>query len=347
MIGEPGSILIPSAVIYKKAATNRRAQASEKLIPFLEEASVLRRDVLSVLFTWPLAFSPRPSRATPIPGPHFYSITRGQGRVFLLGFGESSGNSWFSPGIQTAFDDSSSLWLETGNQGPASTEVKEKIESLGRQTGSRTFFDELEPSVRKRAAAYMAQLGIEPESLQNQRPWHAYYAIMAAFYRNRRPSGMPVLPDELLSKRATDTRKPIFYELPTQLSFAELMARMPAPAQSQYIEWLLDYLDDVKAGRVVELDDKWTRGDFSAETRTLDRMRTRMPALYRAQQIQRNAWWAKKIDALMTAGNSHFVAVGNLHSMGMDGIPAQLAHQHPGVTITPESQVRQMAHPIQ
>jgi len=294
---------------------------------------VLRRDVLSALATLPFAFGARPSSADPAKGPHFYSISRRNSRIFLLGFGEARDDSWFCASLQKALDESSSLWLENGHRGADTGESKSRFERLGQQRRGRTFFDELEPKVRERTSTYMAELGIEPDSVKELRPWRAYYAIMGAFYSNRRATGMPVLPDEMLSRRSVAAGKQIFYEMPTQLSFAEFMAAMPSIAQSQYIEWLLDYLDDVKAGRVVELDEKWTHGDFTGETRSLDRMRTRMPALYRAMQLQRNAWWARKIDALLTAGKTHFVAVGNLHAMGRDGIPAQLIRSRLGSPI--------------
>lgn len=99
---------------------------------------------------------------------------------------------------------------------------------------------------------------------------------------------------------------------------------MPDTAQSEYIAWLLDFLDDVKSGRAVDLDDAWVHGKFVAETRSLDRMRTRMPALYEIMQVGRNAWWARKIDELLRSGGTHLIAVGSLHVMGPDGIPAQV-----------------------
>ena len=291
---------------------------------------MLRRDLLSAICVLPFTVSPGLSTADPAKGPHFYAVSRENSRVFLLGFGEARDDSWFSSSIQKAFDDSSSLWLEIGNEGAGTREATARIEELRQESSGRTLFDELGPAVRQRTLAYMTELGIQAESIEHLRPWRAYYTLVAAFYSNRRPSAMPVLPDEMLSKRAGAARRQIFYEMPTQLSFAEFMAAMPSIAQSQYVEWLLDYLDDVKAGRVIELDEKWIRGDFSAETRSLERMRTRMPALYRVMQVQRNAWWARKIDELLNTGKTHFVAVGNLHAMGRDGIPAQLVRQKLG-----------------
>ena len=171
---------------------------------------------------------------------------------------------------------------------------------------------------------YMAELGIKRESLETLRPWRAYYVIVGAFYSKRRPSGMPVLPDELFWKKAMAAQKTISYEMPTYLASAQFMANMPDAAQSDYIAWLLDYLDDVKSGRVIDMDDAWTHGRFAAEKRSLERMRTQMPALYKVMQLERNVWWARRIDEILATGDTHFIAIGNLHAMGPDGIPAQV-----------------------
>jgi len=285
-----------------------------------------RRDCFLGLATVGLAgvFKDMASASQRDAGPRFLSIGRGNGSVFLLGFGEAKDDSWVTPQISQAFDKSSSLWLEVGHSDLSpGLETQNRIEELSHEKG-RTFFDVLQPQVRERTLTYMSELGIKRESVETLRPWRAYNLIVSAFYSSRRPSSIPVLPDEMFSKRAMATHKEVSYEMPTYLSFAEFMANMPDAAQSDYIAWLLDFLDDVKNGRVIDMDDAWIRGKFSAETRSLDRMRTRMPALYKVMQVGRNAWWARKIDQLLGMGDTHFIAVGNLHAMGPDGIPAQV-----------------------
>jgi uncharacterized protein YbaP (TraB family) len=111
--------------------------------------------------------------------------------------------------------------------------------------------------------------------------------------------------------------------MPHGLAFARFMAAMPQKAQSQYIEFLLDFLDDHKKG----LDTKpfeWQVGSPEASQRSLDRMRKDLPELYRVMQIQRNLWWADKIDELLSTAEASFIAVGQMHVLGPDGIPSQL-----------------------
>jgi uncharacterized protein YbaP (TraB family) len=57
-------------------------------------------------------------------------------------------------------------------------------------------------------------------------------------------------------------------------------------------------------------------------------MRKDLPELYRAMQIQRTLWWANKIDELLSTPKTSFVAVGQMHVLGPDGIPSQLLRRN-------------------
>jgi uncharacterized protein len=269
-------------------------------------------------------------RSTTSRGPEFWRIARGDARVFLFGFGDAKDRSWFLPSIQHAFQESSELWLEVGvasgldGDAAAKQAAADRLDKLGHESG-RTLFDALEPSVRERLFAYMAELNIDRQSVEALRPWRAYYTIVGAFWSQRKMTHTPLNVDAELTKMAKGEGKAIDYELPTRASFVEFMAGMSDKAQSQYIEWLLDYLDDYKSG--VNNDDasfSWVTGEREMALRSLDRMRIRMPDLYQAMQVQRNGWWARKIDDLLNAGGVRFVAVGQLHVLGPDGIPKQL-----------------------
>ena len=75
------------------------------------------------------------------------------------------------------------------------------------------------------------------------------------------------------------------------------MAAMPDAAQSQYIRFLLDFLDDQTAGRN-RGEFGWIHGDTTAGEGAVER--------------------------LLTAGGTHFIGIGQMHLLGPDGIPAQL-----------------------
>ena len=283
------------------------------------------------------ALTPRAWTSNPTSrGPLFWLATRGKARVFLLGFSDAKANdeSWFTPAIRKAFDESSALWLETApqealaNRDPADkAKAQAQFQELSHETGGRTFFDELEPDVRKRALTYMTEFGIKKESVESLRPWWAYYTFNGAFWSQNKPPYEPAQIEVDLWKLATQQKKQVGYEMPNGVAFATFMAAMPEKAQSQYIEWLFDYLDDRKNGLDTAPFD-WETGNPIASTRSLDRMRSKMPDLYKAIQVQRNTWWAHKIDELLATGGTSFIAIGELHVLGPDGIPSLLTRLH-------------------
>jgi uncharacterized protein YbaP (TraB family) len=250
-------------------------------------------------------------------------LMRGRARVFLFGFGDAKDDSWATPELRRAFQASSALWLEVSHDPGSEPDAASKREQLARAADGRTFFDVLEPAVRARAREYCAQLGISEDRISPQRPWSAFYAINRAYWSQHKASFETRNPAETLTKWAKEQGKPIRYEMPSQLDFARFMAAMPDAAQSQYMTFLFDFLDDQTAGRN-QNEFAWINGDTRMGERAVERMRTRTPDLYRIMQVQRNAWWARTIDRLLTFGGTHFIGIGQMHTLGPDGIPTQL-----------------------
>lgn len=262
-------------------------------------------------------------------GPTVWVARKGEARVYIMGFGESRDTSWLTPAVRQAFDASTSLWLEVaGPTSPATRQdsaaeraATQRMERLGRATG-RDLFEVLEPNVRKRTLDYLRELDIPPDSVRGLRPWRAYYVLIPAFYRNRKQAYDAVPVDRTLERMARDAGKTLGYEFPTREASVTSIARMSDAAQSQYLGWLLSFFDDTKGG--LQDDEFGWIERRSYPTRSLDRMRA-SPDLYRAMQIERNSWWAKKIADLLDNNSTAFVAVGQLHVMGPDSIIRQLA----------------------
>jgi uncharacterized protein YbaP (TraB family) len=250
-------------------------------------------------------------------------LMRGRAQVFIFGFGDAKDDSWATPALRRAFKASAVLWLEVSHDPGTEPDAASKREQLAHYADGRTFFDVLEPAVRARAMEYCAQLGISQERISPQRPWSAFYTINRAYWSQHKASFEPQNPDETLAKWAKHQGKPIQYEMPSQLDFARFMAAMPDEAQSQYMTFLFDFLDDQTAGRN-QNEFGWINGDTTLAERAVERMRARTPDLYRIMQVERNAWWAKTIDRLLASGGTHFIGIGQMHILGPDGIPGQL-----------------------
>lgn len=251
-------------------------------------------------------------------GPLFWKAGWSSSRVYLLGVASAPDRSWFTPTIEKAFESSSQLWLEVGPGAPGD-DMRELVERYGRSP-DKTFLEALEPHVRERASAYLKELQIPPDTVKNRRPWLAYYSLAMAFDARRAKETPIENPQVVLTQLARAAGKPIGYEFPSMTSLMSRLAQMSDRAQSQYIEWLLDYFDAHKRGEL-KAEAEWVAGRPNA--RSLDRMRT-MPDLYRVMQLDRNAAWATRIEDLLQTGKTHFVATGMLHMLGPDGIPEQL-----------------------
>jgi uncharacterized protein YbaP (TraB family) len=259
----------------------------------------------------------------PNSGQPLHVFKRERACIYLLGFGEAKDDSWATPQVRRAFQESSDLWLEVSSDPGSEPDAALKRELLTQDPKGRSFFDVLEPQVRVRAKEYCAQLGIALEDIAKQRPWRAFYAINGAYWSQHKESFEQQYPEEVLKKWAKAQGKSICYEMPSQLDFARFMAAMPDTAQSQYITFLLDFLDDQTAGRNLG-EFGWIEGATSAGERAVERMRTRTPDLYRIMQVQRNAWWVQTIDRLLKSSGTHFIGIGQMHTLGPDGILRQL-----------------------
>jgi|SRR5580698_5923923 uncharacterized protein YbaP (TraB family) len=260
-------------------------------------------------------------------GATFWLITRGKGRIFLLGFGEAKDKAWYSPLIQRALQESADLWLEVGpeveTQDVAVKQANAKERKRLEHESGRTFFDALQPEVRARIPQYLDSLGVKRESIETLAPWRAYYVINSAFWSHTKVLYEQVFPDKVLFDDAVAQGKGVYYEMPTKMDFVRFSAAMPDAAQSEYISWLLDFIDDQRSG--VNHDQfAWYAGKPAESMRNLDRMRAKYPDLYKIMQPQRNGWWAQKIAGLLAGGGTHFIGIGMLHVLGPDGIPSQL-----------------------
>jgi uncharacterized protein len=256
-------------------------------------------------------------------GPPFWRFRQGAGDVALLGFGDARDTSWYSPTLRAAFERSGELWLETRGPGSGPPPDMARVARFSNLDDGRTLFEVLEPHLVARVRQRLAAYGIAESAVAGLRPWRAYYTINGAYWRLHPPADEQKPVDAALAALAKAAGKPISYEIAGFDDLAEFLGSMPDKVQSQYVEWLLDSLDDRERGAGNASDPYgWIEG--RRPDRSLERMAA-LPELYAEMQGKRNRWWAEKIRDLLGAGRSAFVAVGQLHVMGPEGIPAQLA----------------------
>lgn len=252
-------------------------------------------------------------------GPPFWRVRQGSAEVTLFGFGDARDMSWYSPALRESFVRSDELWLETA---PPAAQAPPDFARVARFSNleGRTLFDVLDPPLVPRVRQKLAEYGIAESSVAGLRPWRVYYALNGAYWQKHPPADEQKPVDAALFALAREAGKPTSYEFAGYADLAEFMGSMPDKAQSQYVEWLLDYLVERERGESDAYG--WIEGRRPAGA--LERMAA-LPEVYAEMQDKRNRWWAATIRDRLAAGRSAFVGVGQLHVMGPAGIPAQLA----------------------
>jgi uncharacterized protein YbaP (TraB family) len=273
-----------------------------------------------------LALRPQTSQAGVAQGePTLWSVQRGKAKVYIFGFSDAKDRSWFTPKIQSAFDESEQIWFETPKLAPNTDEAEKKrleeednrLEQKLGHDDSRSLFDVLGPQLGDRTLKMATELGVRREEIEHLRPWLAYFVINSAFFHSFHFE-VSEFPDQVLGERARAEKKTVASELATPVDVTRWFASQADNVEREHMEDLLDFIDDKKAGRNRE-DYGWISGH--ADTLTLDRMREKRPAMYQAYQAMRNKQWADRIAGFLSTGQTYFVVIGRNHVVGPDSLP--------------------------
>ena len=264
-----------------------------------------------------------------VSGPILWVVEQGGAKVYIFGFSDAKDQSWFTPPVKHAFDESRELWIETPPPGQPEEVPPPSPRELGFEA-PRNLFEVLGPQLTARTLAAAKRYGVTRESLEHTRPWRAYFVLNSGYWAHRAQtseSKMSAMPDQILTEKAVAMSKPIKGESPTAKDMRHHFSEMSEEAQRERLEMLLDYFDDDEKGLLTN-DYDWIEGRTSE--RLIERMRVRQPALYQAEHVQRNKWWAAEISKLLSDGGVYFVLVGQNHTLGPDSILKNL--QDLGIT---------------
>jgi uncharacterized protein YbaP (TraB family) len=93
------------------------------------------------------------------------------------------------------------------------------------------------------------------------------------------------------------------------------------------IGYLRQALADAEGGAALleTMERDWLAGDDQALTKlAVGRLRERSPLFYRRFDVDRNTRWAPQVEAMLKTPGVRFIAVGVVHLLGPDGVPALL-----------------------
>ncbi|MEI9926520.1 MAG: TraB/GumN family protein [Sphingomonas sp.] len=186
-----------------------------------------------------------------------------------------------------------------------------------------TITEQLPEDKRAAYAAALAEDGIPQAAIDHFDPWFAAVGTVgraAAEARLRSQSGV----EDQLSAAASAVNKPVI-GLETAEQQLGYFDTLPVPLQVKYLVSTIDELPKMAA----ELDSmvtSWSAGDPDSLAKTLNEGLRDSPEIAKVLLADRNARWAKWIEARLAQPGTVFVAVGAGHLAGADSVQAFLAN---------------------
>lgn len=238
------------------------------------------------------------------------------------------GLSWFDEAVKDAFDKSDQLMLEVvlpeDQAQMASAMLPLAIDQNGKTLSSR-----LTPEQLKAYQAAMTSLGLPAGQFDMFEPWFAgiTLSVLPLAQLGYDPEQGA---EKQLTKYAKDASKPIsgLETLTEQLGFFDTL---PETSQLSYLNAVVKDLD--KMGPTLDkLVMLWSKGDPDGLATAMNESMAATPDLTKTLLWDRNARWAKQLQARMDQPGTVFVAVGAGHLAGKHSVQDYLKER--GLTAT-------------
>lgn len=284
----------------------------------------------TLLASHALAQAPVPATA-PVPAPvakpklmadpALWVIKDKDTTIYLLGTVHilKPGTEWLDGGVKKAYDASPEIVLELVQ--PDTPTMQGLIGKYGIDPDGPALTAKLSPEVKALYEKTTADLGLPAPAFEKFQPWFvstilSLTAITKAGYDPE--SGV----ERQITAAATRDHKRI-----TGLETAEeqlgFFASLPEDAQLKFLKSTLDELKQVDGVFDAMVAD-WAKGDPDALARLLNASMNDSPEIVKTLLTDRNARWAKWIDARMKQPGTLFIAVGAGHLAGTNSVQNML-----------------------
>lgn len=269
--------------------------------------------LVALAIAWSAVGQPTtPERASPA----LWMVRSGDAAVYVFGrMAVGNDTQWFTPVIERAFDASAALWLENprgdGDRG------EELIGRLGFSEGY-SVLDAIDEADRNRVLDLLERVGMSADALAGRKAWLANLFLSQIIDRMNNVDGSS-FPDTILRQRAETQGKRVFSEWQDIGELVEYSVGLQEETQLQMLGKALDDAESYGARL-----DAWLRGDIDTLSKMADATAIDYPDAHREINVERNTRWADRIRAMLTDGDTEFVAVGIGHLVGPDNLFDQL-----------------------
>jgi hypothetical protein len=228
---------------------------------------------------------------------------------------------WHSPAVDAALKASDVFVFEApmGAEGQAQTEAF--VRANGMLPQNQALPSLLDARVRKDYRDALSAAHADPATLVHMRPWLAAIvmetsALQASHYS--RTGGV----DLQLWDYASAQHKKIetFETIDEQLA---LLMPKDGKIEKEEFEAELKQLK-TSSGEIGALVDAWCDGRMSDVSRLMNKGLSSTPGAMKLLIDDRNARWAKRLDAMMAEPHTYFITVGAGHLGGPHGLPTLL-----------------------
>jgi len=228
---------------------------------------------------------------------------------------------WAPPALTRALAAADDLWFELPIDAASETDTGQLALKAGVLPTDQSLFKLLPPKDAEQMARVAAAYGVSPALLDRLQPWLAEISLAGAAYRKADADAASGV-ERTISAMATAKAQRRAFETPT-----EQIAMLSAGTMDEQIASLRQTMQEMedKPDEFKVLVKAWVDGDIATLDReALDPVRKASDALYRRLVSDRNARWAKVLDARLKGHGRTVVVVGVGHLLGPDGVPARL-----------------------
>lgn len=275
------------------------------------------RRALLILALIGLAACGAPRQDWPEPSPALWEVTGPDGaHGWLFGTVHAlpPGVEWRTRAVDVALEEADMLVVEVAELGDRDT-ARAAFERLARSSGLPPLSQRVPQADRPALATFMDRAGMDDADFADLESWAAALLLANAARSHGGGNGVD---HALLSsaERATGLE-----------SFGAQYRMFDRLSPEEQTDLLLGLAHDAGQERQGERLRAWITGDMEklAEETLVGILAD--PELRHALLISRNRAWAGRIEALLSAGEKPFIAVGAAHMLGPEGLPALLAER--------------------
>lgn len=231
------------------------------------------------------------------------------------------GLAWKPPALAQALARADDVWFELPVEPATEDESARLGQKLGVMAPDKSLFKMLGEKDAPQLVRVAKTYGVEPALLDRLQPWMAELALAGAAYR-RDGAGTGDGVEKAIAAATPRKARRRHFETPAEQ--LEMLAETPMAEQLASLRQTLDDME-ARPDEYRRLVAAWMAADLDALDReAIQPLKAVAPTLFRRLVADRNAAWAKTLDARLKGRGRTVVVVGVGHLVGEGGLPARL-----------------------